>query len=226
MVGALPEGLPLPSVGGVTWQDVGHLIGPAAGIALIAFADTGVLSRTFAARHGEDVNGSTEMKAIGVANVAGGLFGGFPISASGSRTPVAEQSGAHTQLAGVVGGARGPGVRPRRSRTHGISARCNTGRRRHRRRVCTDRRGRHGPHVAHEHRGIRPRRRGVSGRRPGRCATRHPCSDRTVPSQRSSRRYGSHIEPKLVETGETRRIPRHRTPSRWASHPRPGVGEV
>lgn len=103
MVGALPKGLPLPSVGGVEWRDVGALIGPAAGIALIAFADTGVLSRTFAARRGEDVNGSNEMKAIGVANVAGGLFGGFPVSASGSRTPVAEQSGAHTQLAGAVG---------------------------------------------------------------------------------------------------------------------------
>ncbi|MEV0298307.1 SulP family inorganic anion transporter [Nocardia sp. NPDC050710] len=103
MVGALPEGLPLPSFGGITWHDVGHLVGPAAGIALIAFADTGVLSRTFASRHGEDVNGSTEMKAIGAANIAGGLFGGFPVSASGSRTPVAEQSGAHTQLAGVVG---------------------------------------------------------------------------------------------------------------------------
>ncbi|MEV0029529.1 SulP family inorganic anion transporter [Nocardia sp. NPDC050793] len=103
MVGALPEGLPLPSIGGVDWHDVARLIGPAAGIALIAFADTGVLSRTFASRHGEDVNGSTEMKAIGAANIAGGLFGGFPVSASGSRTPVAEQSGAHTQLAGVVG---------------------------------------------------------------------------------------------------------------------------
>ncbi|MEV6659586.1 SulP family inorganic anion transporter [Nocardia fluminea] len=103
MVGALPEGLPLPSIGGIGWADLGHLIGPAAGIALIAFADSGVLSRTFASRHGEDVNGSTEMKAIGVANVAGGLFGGFPVSASGSRTPVAEQSGARTQLAGVVG---------------------------------------------------------------------------------------------------------------------------
>ncbi|PTR26531.1 high affinity sulfate transporter 1 [Rhodococcus sp. OK519] len=103
MVGALPKGLPLPSFGGVDWQDVVQLVGPAAGIALIAFADTGVLSRTFAARRGEDVNGSTEMKAIGAANVASGLFGGFPISASGSRTPVAEQSGAHTQLAGVVG---------------------------------------------------------------------------------------------------------------------------
>ncbi|MBV6757809.1 SulP family inorganic anion transporter [Rhodococcus opacus] len=103
MVGALPSGLPLPSFGGVDWGDVGQLVGPAAGIALIAFADTGVLSRTFAARRGEDVNGSTEMKAVGVANIAGGLFGGFPISASGSRTPVAEQSGARTQLACVVG---------------------------------------------------------------------------------------------------------------------------
>lgn len=103
MVGALPAGLPMPSFGGVDWGDVGNLVGPAAGIALIAFADTGVLSRTFAARHGEDVNGSTEMKAVGVANIAGGLFGGFPVSASGSRTPVAEQSGARTQLACVVG---------------------------------------------------------------------------------------------------------------------------
>ena len=103
MVGALPDGMPLPSFGGVDWSDVAELVGPAAGIALIAFADTGVLSRTFAARHGEEVNGSTEMKAIGVANIAGGLFSGFPISASGSRTPVAEQAGAKTQLAGVVG---------------------------------------------------------------------------------------------------------------------------
>ncbi|MGN2639860.1 SulP family inorganic anion transporter [Nocardia takedensis] len=103
MVGALPSGVPLPSFGGVDWGEVGRLVGPAAGIALIAFADTGVLSRTFAARRGENVDGSTEMKAIGVANVASGLFGGFPISASGSRTPVAEQSGAHTQVAGVVG---------------------------------------------------------------------------------------------------------------------------
>lgn len=103
MVGAIPSGLPLPSFSGVDWGDVGHLIAPAAAIALIAFADTGVLSRTFAARHNHVVDGSTEMKAIGVSNLASGLFGGFPISASGSRTPVAEQNGAQTQLASVVG---------------------------------------------------------------------------------------------------------------------------
>lgn len=103
VVGALPQGLPAPALGGLTWGDVGSLIGPALGIALIAFADTGVLSRVFAARHGETVSGSDEMRAVGLSNVASGLFGGFPVSASSSRTPVAEQAGARTQLTGVVG---------------------------------------------------------------------------------------------------------------------------
>ena len=43
------------------------------------------------------------MGAVGVANLAGGLLGGFPVSASSSRTPVAEQAGARSQLVGVVG---------------------------------------------------------------------------------------------------------------------------
>ncbi|WP_420751577.1 SulP family inorganic anion transporter [Rhodococcus sp. O3] len=103
MVGALPRGLPAPTFGGVGWSDVAAMLGPAVAIALIAFADTAVLSRTFAARRGADVDGSAEMRAMGVANIAGGLFGGFPVSASSSRTPVAEQNGARTQLVGVVG---------------------------------------------------------------------------------------------------------------------------
>jgi high affinity sulfate transporter 1 len=105
VVGALPQGLPAPALSGLRWSDVASLIGPALGIALIAFADTGVLSRTFAARQGQTVDGSQEMGAIGVANLAGGLLGGFPVSASSSRTPVAEQAGARSQLTGVVGAA-------------------------------------------------------------------------------------------------------------------------
>ena len=103
VVGALPEGLPTPALSGITWSDVLELIGPALGIALIAFADTGVLSRSFAARRGENVDGSSEMRGIGLANVAGGLLGGFPVSASSSRTPVAEEAGGRTQLVGVTG---------------------------------------------------------------------------------------------------------------------------
>ena len=43
------------------------------------------------------------MIGIGAANLAAGLFQGFPVSTSGSRTAVAERSGAKTQLAGVTG---------------------------------------------------------------------------------------------------------------------------
>jgi len=103
VVGSLPRGLPAPALGGLTWSDVGSLLGPALGIALIAFADTGVLSRVFAAREGESVDGSEEMRALGVSNAASGLLGGFSVSASTSRTPVAEQAGARTQVAGATG---------------------------------------------------------------------------------------------------------------------------
>jgi MFS superfamily sulfate permease-like transporter len=103
VVGALPQGLPAPALGGLEWADVAALALPAAGIALVAFTDSAVLSRTFAARRGETVDGSQEMSGIGLANIAGGLLGGFPVSASSSRTPVAEQAGSRTQLTGVVG---------------------------------------------------------------------------------------------------------------------------
>jgi high affinity sulfate transporter 1 len=102
VVGALPHGLPAPALSGLRLSDVAALLGPAAGIALIAFADTGVLSRTLATRHGYTVDGNAEMGALGVANAASGLFGGFPVSGSASRTPVAVQAGARTQLVGVV----------------------------------------------------------------------------------------------------------------------------
>jgi high affinity sulfate transporter 1 len=103
VVGSLPSGLPSPALGGLSWDDVRSMAGPAFGIALIAFTDTSVLSRVFAGRHGVRVSGSDEMRAIGLSNLATGAMGGFPVSASSSRTPVAEQAGGRTQLVGVVG---------------------------------------------------------------------------------------------------------------------------
>ncbi|MGW5337525.1 SulP family inorganic anion transporter [Rhodococcus pyridinivorans] len=103
MVGALPSGIPAPVLGGIERGDVIELLAPAVAVAVIAFADTAVLSRSFALRRGEDVDGSSEMRALGVVNIAAGATGGFPICGSGSRTPVLEQAGARTQLAGAVG---------------------------------------------------------------------------------------------------------------------------
>jgi MFS superfamily sulfate permease-like transporter len=62
-----------------------------------------VLSRTYAARLGDEVDPNQEMVGLGAANLAAGLFQGFAISSSASRTPVAEAAGARTQLTNVVG---------------------------------------------------------------------------------------------------------------------------
>jgi MFS superfamily sulfate permease-like transporter len=72
-------------------------------VALVSFADTSVLSRTYAARLRMPVDPNQEMVGLGVANLAAAFFQGFPISSSSSRTPVAEAAGARTQLTGVVG---------------------------------------------------------------------------------------------------------------------------
>jgi high affinity sulfate transporter 1 len=103
VVGALPRGLPTFDLPTVDIDDLPTLAAAAVSIALVAFADTSVLSRTYAARLGDDVNPNREMVALGAANAATGLFQGFPISSSASRTPVAESAGAKTQLTGVVG---------------------------------------------------------------------------------------------------------------------------
>lgn len=102
LVGDLPQGLPSPSIPDITWDSARTLFAAAVGVAFVAFADTSVLSRTMALRRHETVDANHELMALGAANVASGFFSGFPISASNSRTPVAETAGARTQLTGVV----------------------------------------------------------------------------------------------------------------------------
>ncbi|MFO0696151.1 MAG: sulfate permease [Polyangiales bacterium] len=103
VVGAVPRGLPLPSLPRVGADDLLPLFVSAIGIALVSFAETSVLSRTVAARNGYRVDSSRELFGIGLANFAAGFFQGFPISSSSSRTPVAESAGSRTQVTGVVG---------------------------------------------------------------------------------------------------------------------------
>jgi high affinity sulfate transporter 1 len=103
VVGPVPQGLPVPALPSVTLEDLATLFPAALGIALVSFAETSVLSRTFAIRGGYEVDSNREVLALGVADAASGLMQGFPISSSASRTPVAESAGAKTQLTGVVG---------------------------------------------------------------------------------------------------------------------------
>jgi len=103
VVGTVPSGLPRPGSPGVSLGDLKRLIPAAVGIAFVAFADTSALSRSYADRLGQEVDQNRELAVLGIANAAAGLFQGFPISTSGSRTAVAENVGARSQLAGLVG---------------------------------------------------------------------------------------------------------------------------
>ncbi len=103
VVSTLPQGLPALRLPIVSQADFQSLFTGAIAIALVSFADTSVLSRVYSQRGGYKVNSNQELVSLGIANVATGLFQGFPVSGSASRTPVAEQAGAKTQVAGLVG---------------------------------------------------------------------------------------------------------------------------
>jgi high affinity sulfate transporter 1 len=103
LVGTLPEGFPPLTVPKLSSGDLGLLVGGALGIALVSLTDTISTASAFAARTGQEVNGNGEMIGIGAANIGASFFQGFPVSTSGSRTAVAEQAGAKTQVTGLVG---------------------------------------------------------------------------------------------------------------------------
>lgn len=103
VLGPLPQGLPTFAIPWITSADVVPVLIGGLAVALVSFADTSVLSRAYAVRTGAKVDPNQEMVGLGAANLAAGLFQGFPISSSASRTPVAEAAGAKSQLTGVVG---------------------------------------------------------------------------------------------------------------------------
>jgi len=103
VLGPLPQGLPSFALPMISFAHLTKVIIGGCAVAMVAFADTSVLSRTYAAKMRTPVDPNQEMIGLGAANLAAGLFQGFPISSSSSRTPVAESAGSKTQLTGVVG---------------------------------------------------------------------------------------------------------------------------
>jgi MFS superfamily sulfate permease-like transporter len=103
VVGDVPGGLPAFGVPDVSFDDLKTLIPAAVGIAFVAFTDTSILSRSYAGRLGQEVDQNQELAVLGVANIAAGFFQGFPTSTSSSRTAVAEDVGAGSQIAGLAG---------------------------------------------------------------------------------------------------------------------------
>jgi SulP family sulfate permease len=102
VVGAVPSGLPTPRVPDLSMSDLRDLLLPAVGIAVVAFTDNVLTARAFATRGRYDVDANQELLALGVANIGAGLFKGFPVSSSGSRTALGDAAGSRTQMYSIV----------------------------------------------------------------------------------------------------------------------------
>jgi high affinity sulfate transporter 1 len=110
VVGHIPTGLPALSLPALTLADFEDLLPIALVTAMLSFSDTMVTARAFATRNGYRIDANQELIGIGMANLASGVTQGLPISASDSRTAVAEASGGRAQMTCIVAGAVVVGV--------------------------------------------------------------------------------------------------------------------
>ena len=102
VVGAIPEGLPVPGLPEVGWADVVDLLPVAAGILLVGFTDNVLTARSIADRHGYRIDPNQELLALGLTNLTSGMSQGFPVSSSASRTAVPASLGSRTQVVSLV----------------------------------------------------------------------------------------------------------------------------
>jgi SulP family sulfate permease len=102
VVGTIPTGLPelaFPSLGGSVWA---ALFGGAVGIVLVAYAETIAAARKYASKHGDTIDPDQEFIGLGAANIGAGLFQGFTVDGSLSKTAAADEAGQRTQVANLV----------------------------------------------------------------------------------------------------------------------------
>jgi sulfate permease, SulP family len=101
-LGEIPRGLPSPGIPSVSVHDLEAMLPAALGIAFLTFAEGVLLARAFAAKSREEVDANRELIALGTANAAAGVLGGFCVASSQSRTTIVENAGGRTQVAQLV----------------------------------------------------------------------------------------------------------------------------
>ena len=102
-LGAIPEGLPPFSVA-LPWAATPSLLLAGVVIALAGFSEAASIARTYAARERQRWDPDREFISQGVANLAAGVSGGFPVGGSFSRSSLAHMAGARTRWSGGITG--------------------------------------------------------------------------------------------------------------------------
>lgn len=102
VVGDIPGSLPdfgIPSFDGSL---IGSLAGTAIVITVVGFMESIAVAKVYARQHRYEIEPNSELVGLGAANVAAGLFGGYPVTGGFSRTAVNDTAGARTPFASLV----------------------------------------------------------------------------------------------------------------------------
>lgn len=102
IVGTIPAAIPSLHLPGIPAHDWLALTAGAFGVALVCFAEAYSIAGRFARENGDEVDANREMAAVGASNIAVGLFRGFVVSGSASRTAAAKGAGAATPMVSLI----------------------------------------------------------------------------------------------------------------------------
>ena len=102
VVGTIPAGLAPPKWPAVGLQAWWLLLPGALGLALVNFAEAIGPARSFASTHKYKMDANQELIGLGAANFGAGLFQGFPIGSSLSKSAANDRAGAHSQMSGII----------------------------------------------------------------------------------------------------------------------------
>jgi sulfate permease, SulP family len=102
VVGEIPAGLAPPKLPGLSAEQWLLLLPGAFGIALVNFAEAYGPARSFAGKHGYEIDANQELVGLGAANLGAGLFQGFSIGSSLSKSAANDRAGAKTPVALIV----------------------------------------------------------------------------------------------------------------------------
>nr|WP_295468850.1 sulfate permease [Mesorhizobium sp.] len=101
LVGAIPQGLPLPALPIVNLDMIRALAAPALLISLIGFVESVSVAQTLAAKRRQRIAPDQELIGLGAANIASGISAGYPVTGGFARSVVNFDAGAETPAAGI-----------------------------------------------------------------------------------------------------------------------------
>jgi len=102
VIGALPIGHWHPTMAAPSWGEFTQLLPVSLIVALVCMMQTAAVARSFAGDPERQENVSRDFAAIGLGSMLAGMLGAFAVDSSPPRTAVAHESGAHSQLSGLL----------------------------------------------------------------------------------------------------------------------------